>query len=80
VHDYFDILGVAPGAPASLIRRASARRGAAVHPDFRPVATVADGPEVPDSSTLRVADAHVTFIDMCDLVDRMEAAFFQTRE
>jgi hypothetical protein len=34
----------------------------------------------PDSSALGAADAHVTFIDMCDLVDRMEAAFFQTPE
>jgi hypothetical protein len=81
VHDYFEILGVQPGAPASVIRRASLRRGAAIHPDFRapehrPGATPGAVELAPD---VVPPDAAVDFLDMNDLVDAMEAAFFRSR-
>jgi curved DNA-binding protein CbpA len=82
VHDYFEILGVQPGAPAAVIRRASLRRGAALHPDFRPAEARAAqaGSAGQDSGRDRVAsDAAVDFIDMNDLVDSMEIAFFRSR-
>jgi hypothetical protein len=82
VHDYFEILGVQPDAPAAVIRRASLRRGAALHPDFRSAETrsAQAGAASLDASRDRVTtDAAVDFIDMNDLVDCMEAAFFRSR-
>ena len=81
MHDYFEILGVQPGAPASVIRRASLRRGAAIHPDFRAPDHRPGGslPAATDLVTDAVApDAAVDFLDMNDLVDAMEAAFFRS--
>jgi hypothetical protein len=80
VHDYFAILGIAPGAPASVIRSAHSRRRAAVHPDFR---ASGDRPVRPRRGAAfragRPADAAVNFIEMSALVDGMEAAFFHSR-
>ena len=83
MHDYFEILGLAPGAPAVVIRRASAKRGAAVHPDFRPAgdrpAETADPAAVADVRAGQAPpDAAVNFIDMSALVGRIEAAFFRS--
>ena len=74
VHDYFVILGIAPGASRDLIQRASARRIAGVHPDFRPVQ------DRPCSHGVPARDAAVHFIEMSDLIDSMEAAFFTSGE
>ena len=76
MHDYFAILGIAPGAPASVIRSAHSRRRAAVHPDFR---ATGDRPSQTRSFGGRgPADAAVNFIEMSALVDGMEAAFFHS--
>jgi hypothetical protein len=82
VHDYFSILGLPPGTPPAIVRRASARRVDAVHPDFRP----APAPTLLDAAGLPVADKQgapadlaVNFIEMAALVDGMEAAFFRSR-
>lgn len=92
MHDYFAILGIAPGAPASVIRSAHSRRRAAVHPDFRAIGDrpthVRAGrfsrpsslPGTSTTSTRTPADAAVNFIEMSALVDRMEAAFFHSRD
>jgi hypothetical protein len=77
VHDCFAILGIAPGAPPALIRQATLRRLAAIHPDFRPAGSrqaAAAGHQANAGGT--PADAAVDFIDMRSLVDRLEAAFF----
>ena len=90
MHDYFAILGIAPDAPASVIRSAHSRRRAAVHPDFRASVdrpSFARAPEGkpgdtgPGSSRADrgPADASVNFIEMSALVDGMEAAFFRSR-
>jgi hypothetical protein len=80
VHDYFAILGIAPGASAAAIRSAHSRRRAAVHPDFRasedrPIRTRA----LAGRTGRGLGDAAVNFIEMSILVDRMEAAFFRSR-
>ena len=82
MHDYFEILGLSPGAPAVVVRRASARRGAAVHPDFRSAEDRAAAPAgiaAAGRDSRSPADAAVDFIDMSALVGRIEAAFFGTR-
>jgi len=79
VHDYFDILGVSRDASAQEIRRACARRALKAPPDFD-----GDGrspaPLAADRRPFReFADVAVDFVDMADIADRMQAAFFRTR-
>ena len=92
MHDYFAILGIAPGAPASVIRSAHSRRCAAVHPDFRARVdrpSFANAPEGSPGDTRRAgsragqdpagpADASVNFVEMSAMVDGIEAAFFRS--
>ena len=89
MHDYFAILGIAPDAPASVIRSAHSRRRAAVHPDFRAIVdrpSFAKAPEGKPGDTPSAgsraggpADASVNFIEMSALIDGIEAAFFRSR-
>ncbi|HET9369732.1 MAG TPA: hypothetical protein VFO19_05770 [Vicinamibacterales bacterium] len=79
MHDYLDILGVAPDAPAGEIRRACARRTSRWHPDF----TASDGSSIASPyasrfASARLTDAAIDFIDMGVVVDRMRRAFFGT--
>lgn len=78
MHDYFDILGVSPGARVQEIRRARDRRARIGHPDVQdgtarpldpPVATVSPA----DADTV---DTAIDFVDMADIVERMRGAFF----
>jgi len=70
VHDYFEILGVAPDAHALDIRRACARRASRAQPDF----LEAGSHPVPP---LQLVDVAVDFLDTSDIVERMRAAFFR---
>lgn len=78
MHDYFDILGIPPGARAPEIRRARQRRAGVSHPDVHDgaaptgLAAAVRVTSIPASQ----ADVAVDFVDMADIVDRMQAAFF----
>jgi hypothetical protein len=72
VHDYFEILGVAPDAHAMDIRRACARRASRPQPDFLE-------PGRQPGPPLQLADVAVDFLDMSDIVERMRVAFFRAR-
>lgn len=82
MHDYFEILGVSPDARARDIQRACRRRPPVAHPDFshEPDATrpTADGTDGADRVAADLADTAVDFVDMTEVVTRMQAAFFGT--
>jgi hypothetical protein len=80
VHDYFEIVGVAPNARPTEVRAACGRQRRATHPD------VCDG----ETMTLRdsdprfdrhcsqeeIGDAAIDFVDAATLVEAMRADFF----
>jgi hypothetical protein len=72
VHDYFDLLGLSDGARASEIRRRSASRPRRWHPDFGGGASL----KRPRLESPPRSDAAVDFVNMADLVDRIQQAFF----
>ena len=83
MHDYFDILGVAPGARASEIRQACARHASRPHPDFREAA--GRNPELgrdlmawQDAAWSEVVDVAVDFPNVPSLLERARAAFFRS--
>jgi hypothetical protein len=79
VHDYFDILGIPPGACAQEIRRAHHRRAGVSHPDVHDGET-RPSPAQPSASTggtpTSRGDVAIDFVEMSAVVDRMQAAFF----
>jgi hypothetical protein len=76
VHDYFQILGVAPDAGARHIRAACARHAARPHADLLEAERrVADGPDAPARELVDVA---VDFPDLSAVIDRMQSAFFRS--
>jgi hypothetical protein len=77
VHDYFDILGVAPGARASEIRAACARHAPRPHPDFAAPGRVGPTPVDPDGHQPVLVDVAIDFPNVAALVDRARAAFFR---
>lgn len=79
MHDYFDIIGVSRHAPADEIRRASARRAWKWHPDFDGYVGVlpSRGPSGARAAGLHgLAEIAIDFVDMSEIVDRMQVAFF----
>jgi hypothetical protein len=82
VHDYFDILGVSRGAPASDIRRACGRHSRPPHPDIwdGDVRRSTGASHVPARdggwALSDSADAAIDFVDASTLVDRIREAFF----
>jgi hypothetical protein len=83
VHDFFEILGVAPDARARDIQRACRRRAPVAHPDFcaepDPASRIArDGPVDLGADGADLIDAAVDFVDMGGVVGRMQTAFFGT--
>ena len=78
MHDYFDIIGIPGDAPAREIRRACARRSGAGHPDFRPagIAAGASAAAGPALVLPEATDVAIDFVDMTQIVARMQAAFF----
>ena len=81
MHDYFDILGIPPGACAQEIRRAHHRRTGVSHPDVQD-GDLRAGPALA-ARTAAVApadrgDVAIDFVEMSGIVDRMQAAFFST--
>jgi hypothetical protein len=81
VHDFFDVLGLPSNAAASEVRRACARRARRAHPDFgdppSSMACAAAGPWSASSDPAR-SDVAIDFVDVAALIDRMQAAFFDT--
>jgi hypothetical protein len=79
VHDYFDILGIPPGACAQEIRRARHRRTGVSHPDIHDGETRAGSAPAPTSTAIAPGDrgdVAIDFVEMSAIVDRMQAAFF----
>jgi hypothetical protein len=80
VHDYFDILGLAPQARSLEIADACRRRLATPHPDVHEgtaaAAAPADGGPVVVASDGEVA---LEFASMGPMVSRMREAFFRDR-
>lgn len=82
VHDYFQILGVAPGAGARDIREACARHAARPHANLLESERGADGEgaaagghgALPGS----LVDVAIDFPDISGIIDRMQVAFFRT--
>jgi curved DNA-binding protein CbpA len=80
VHDYFDVLGVSPGARAEEILRACRRRVRRWHPDLPGIAPdMVDTVDHVDAGGCGDvnADVNIDFADMRAIVDRMRAAFFR---
>lgn len=78
MHDYFDILGVSPGACAQEIRRARSRRAVLSHPDVQDgeTRTATATAVLAAAAPVGAADVAIDFVDMAAIVDRMQAAFF----
>jgi len=79
VHDYFDILGIPPGARAQQIRRAHHRRAGGSHPDVHDGETrpcPAQPPASTGGASADRGDVAIDFVEMSAVVDRMQAAFF----
>lgn len=70
MHDYFDILGVPPGAGAQQVRDARRRRIGGSHPDVRGGEPASPAPVAPPP------DLAVDFVELSAIVERMRAAFF----
>jgi curved DNA-binding protein CbpA len=83
VHDYFEILGVAPDADARDIREACARQAARRHADLFEAAqrsgeAPGDGGVDVRAFSRELLDAAVDFPEMSGLLDRVQAAFFRS--
>ena len=82
MHDYFEILGLPSNARASDIRRACARRVHLAHPDFRG-GTAGVLTPLPQSERLdldpHIPDVAIDFVDASSLVERIQAAFFNSQ-
>ena len=78
MHDYFEIVGVAPNARPTEVRAACGRQRRATHPDV----CEGDAPRCPDTrfdrqaSQTEIGDAAIDFVDAATLVEAMRAAFF----
>ena len=84
MHDYFEIVGVSPGARAREIRQAGRRRATAPHPDFchdadAPPRAGGEPAAEADPASAELKDAAIDFVDMTAVVARMQAAFFGAR-
>jgi len=79
VHDFLDILGVPTDAAASEVRRACARRVRRIHPDFSDGGSGRDAESSPPGD-VRPADVAIDFADMRNFIDRIQAAFFISRQ
>jgi hypothetical protein len=82
VHDYFQILGVAPDAGARHIRAACARHATRPHADLleaeRRVTSGAAGQAAAGAPVRELADVAVDFPDLSAVIDRMQSAFFRS--
>ena len=78
MHDYFDILGIPPGARAREVRLARRRRAGVPHPDVQDGETHTALAAVVKVAATSIADPDVAidFVDVAAIVDRMQAAFF----
>jgi len=77
VHDYFQILGVAPDARARDIRAACARHAARPHANLLEAEqreAASPFPALPGE----LSDVAIDFPDVSAVVDRMQAAFFRS--
>ncbi|HUF48642.1 MAG TPA: hypothetical protein VMM93_12570 [Vicinamibacterales bacterium] len=83
MHDYFEILGVAPDAAARDIKAACARHAARPLNDLLEAEHRPNGRDAPGAfDTLGVperVDIAIDFPDMTSIVERMQAAFFRSR-
>ena len=80
MHDYFQILGVAPDAARRDIRDACARHAARPHADLLEAEhrRGAGAAGVRDGFSIALADVAIDFPSMSAVVDRMQAAFFSS--
>ena len=81
MHDFLQIIGVARDASAREVRRATARRVQRTHPDFGPgdVRGSAARAGGRGSDLPGWGDTAIDFVDMAAVVERMQAAFFDSR-
>lgn len=81
MHDYFEILGVAPDAHARDIRVACARHAARPRADLL-VGEQQQSERLPEGATLDgtpgLTDVAIDMPDMTAVVSRMQAAFFRS--
>ena len=83
MHDYFQILGVAPDAGARDIRAACARHAARPHADLlaaeHGLAPAGDRTGAAGALHPELVDVAIDFPDVSAVVDRMQSAFFRSR-
>jgi hypothetical protein len=80
VPDPLDLLGVSSVARASRLQRTYRRRAACFQPEAAPPRRACAPPVAPPGDVRAAGDVAVDFVAMTEIVPRMRAAFFASRQ